>query len=256
MWQLSGGQFCIVGPGFPHDAEWEKEASFAVVHIAPSFLRRIIKNERLKGVHVRDLAALSGQDHIATLIISIFRSLCEDSEEQDHDFIAVLGRALAGRLIKGLLETIQNAGSRDDRLTRTQQRIVIAYMNSHLDRRIPTVELARLVGVCPSHFMRTFKNTTGTAAGQFHLLRRLRQAEETLLGTDDSIAEVAAQFGFADQNHFTRRFHSYLKYSPSALMRLRKSQPREIRLACRTCRRARFPDLKLSIPKNASSSGI
>ena len=225
-WRLSGGQFCIVGPSFPHEAHWEQDATIAVMHVGGNFLRRVGKQSQLKGVHIRELAALAAQDPIATLIISIFRSLCEDHEERDVELILVLGRALASRLIKGVAETAQSDGARDDQLSHKQQKIVIAYMDSNLDRRIPVAELAKLVCLSPSHFMRTFKSTTGASAGQFHLLRRLRQAEETLLTTEASIADVASQFGFFDQNHFTRRFRTYLKYSPGALLRLRKARRR------------------------------
>ena len=223
-WRLLGGQFCIVGPDSPFDAELEEDASFATLQIAPSFLEGIVRNADLKGIHVRELAALNSQNQIAALIISMLRSLFEENDERNNDFILILGRALATRLVKGHFETMRAGGNRDDRLARTQQKIVIAYMDSHNDRRIPTAELARLVGVSSAHFMRTFKNTTGMAAGQFHLVRRLRQAEETLIRTEDSLAGVAIQFGFSDQNHFTRRFRTYLKYSPSALMRLRKAR--------------------------------
>lgn len=224
--RLSGGQLCFVGPGFQHTLEWQREAGFAVIYLAPSFLQRAFEKRALKGLHIQELAAVTCRDHIASLIISIFRSLCEDHEERDREFIIVIARSLAARLIPLLCETLRGGEGRNDLLSRSQRRIVIDYMDSCLGRRIPTAELAKLVGFSSAHFMRTFKNTTGAAAGQFHLVRRLHQAEEILLRKEASIADVANQFGFFDQNHFTRHFRKHLKYSPSALLALCKKPPR------------------------------
>jgi AraC-like DNA-binding protein len=223
--RLSGGQICIIGPRFPHTLEWETEASFAAIYVAPAFLQRISDGAELKGLHVQELAALNGRDHTASLLIAVFRSLCEEPQERDHDFIVALGRSLANRLLKALFEKQRSGDSRNDCLSRTQRRVVIEYMDSRIDQRIPTAELAKLVSLSPSQFMRTFRNTTGIAAGQFHLIRRLRRAEEMLLRTDGSIAEIAHHLGFFDQNHFTRHFRKHLRYAPSSLVRLRKRPP-------------------------------
>jgi AraC family transcriptional regulator len=220
--RLSGGQVCIIGSHLPHTVEWEKEASFAAIYIAPSFLRRIADNGELKGLHIQELAALNGRDHIASLIITIFRSLCEEREERDHEFVIAIARGLAARILKLVFEALRGGESRNDCLSRSQRSVVIEYMDSRIDQRIPTADLAKLVGLSSSQFMRTFRNTTGAAAGQFHLMRRLHRAEEILLRTDTTLAEVANHLGFFDQNHFTRHFRKHLGYSPGALARLRK----------------------------------
>lgn len=66
--------------------------------------------------------------------------------------------------------------------------------------------LATRQGMSPSKFERSFKKIFHMTPSAFHLQVRLRQARKDLLATTKSIGELALEYGFYDQSHFTKRF--------------------------------------------------
>jgi AraC family transcriptional regulator len=76
--------------------------------------------------------------------------------------------------------------------------------------------LAVLAGVHPAHLARSFQRTQGVSVGEY--LRRLRigRACTALADPRRSIAEVAADAGFADQSHFARVFRRVTGEPPRA----------------------------------------
>lgn len=76
--------------------------------------------------------------------------------------------------------------------------------------------LAALAGVHPAHLARSFQRAQGVSVGEY--LRRLRvgRACAALADPRRSIAEVAADAGFADQSHFARVFRRVTGEPPRA----------------------------------------
>jgi len=88
------------------------------------------------------------------------------------------------------------------------------YIDSHLDQTIDVGTLATAAGLSTYHFARAFKQSEGTTPHDFVLKRRIAKARELLSRPDLSLSEIAAAAGFADQSHFTRRFHEIVGMSP------------------------------------------
>jgi AraC family transcriptional regulator len=80
-------------------------------------------------------------------------------------------------------------------------------------------ELAEAVGVHPVTLARGFRKAYGCSVGAY--LRRLRiaRAAQRLAETDDALAEIALEAGFADQSHFSNLFRRETGVSPSAFRR-------------------------------------
>lgn len=68
-------------------------------------------------------------------------------------------------------------------------------------------------------FERRFKKLFHTTPVAYHLQVRLRQARQVLLSTTKSIGEIALEYGFHDQSHFTKRFVAAYGITP---LRFRK----------------------------------
>lgn len=75
--------------------------------------------------------------------------------------------------------------------------------------------LAEEAGVHPGHLARAFRRYHGVTVGDYVRRLRLDWAAERLAGSDNSIAQIAAEAGFADQSHFTRAFKSYSGRTPA-----------------------------------------
>jgi transcriptional regulator GlxA family with amidase domain len=82
-------------------------------------------------------------------------------------------------------------------------------------------DLADISGLSQAYFSRAFKASTGMAPRRWHLTERVRRAQQIMLETGDSLAEVALASGFADQSHFTRAFRDITGQSPGAWRRVR-----------------------------------
>jgi len=67
-------------------------------------------------------------------------------------------------------------------------------------------EIAREIGLHPSHLARRFRAQFGESIGEHGRRLRLEWAAERLVCSDEGLASIAAHAGFADQSHFTREF--------------------------------------------------
>jgi AraC family transcriptional regulator len=109
--------------------------------------------------------------------------------------------------------------SRCPKLSPAQRSRVIDYMQRHIGSDFSLVELANVVNLSPRHFSRLFRNTLGNSPHRFVAELRVKMAKEMLAKRQESIAEVAANLGFADQSHFTAVFRKSTGLSPRRFQR-------------------------------------
>ncbi|MEM6450416.1 MAG: AraC family transcriptional regulator [Cyanobacteria bacterium P01_D01_bin.105] len=88
---------------------------------------------------------------------------------------------------------------------------VIDYVEAYLTEDLSLNDLALIAGISKFHFSRLFKQAFGTTPHRYLMKRRVERAARVLkqevLGKDSlTLAQIAHQFGFADQSHFTRIF--------------------------------------------------
>jgi len=91
----------------------------------------------------------------------------------------------------------------------------------HDDPRAPWTlsTLAAHVGLHPSHLARAFRARHGTTIGGYLRHLRVSAAGPRLALTDEPIADIAADLGFADQSHLTRAFRRAVGVTPGAFRR-------------------------------------
>lgn len=82
-------------------------------------------------------------------------------------------------------------------------------------QRLDLDRLAERAGVHPVHLSRAFRKHFGLTMTAHLRQARLSAAMVKLSTTDDSIAEVAAQTGFADASHLAREFRRAVGGSPA-----------------------------------------
>ena len=93
----------------------------------------------------------------------------------------------------------------------------IEYMHANLDQPISLKKVAEAAHISPSHLLRIFKRATGSPLHQFLIRLRVNRARKLLLTGNASIADVAAEVGFADQSHLTRHFKRLLGTTPKKI---------------------------------------
>lgn len=100
-----------------------------------------------------------------------------------------------------------------------QQRRVAAYIRDHIGARLRLSELAGILHLSESHFIRTFKASFGESPIRYITRQRVLYAQVIMLSTATSLSEVALACGWCDQPHFTRAFHRIVQLSPGAWRR-------------------------------------
>jgi AraC family transcriptional regulator len=103
-----------------------------------------------------------------------------------------------------------------------QVRRVTDHIEAHLASTIRLEELARLARLSHSHFCRAFKESVGHPAHAYVMRRRVERAQGLMLTTSESLSQIAAQCGMADQAHFCKLFRRLVGESPNAWRRARR----------------------------------
>jgi AraC-like DNA-binding protein len=79
------------------------------------------------------------------------------------------------------------------------------YLAAHLHRSITSRELESVAGIDRWGLARQFRAACGTSPHRYLVMRRLDRAR-SLIVAGSSLAEAAAEAGFADQSHMSRHF--------------------------------------------------
>ncbi len=153
---------------------------------------------------------ISANDTIALLldftIRSFLRSRGSDEAEARH-----LGHLLLGELIR-----LKGAHS-DEKQSYPEELVrLIAHIESAYMRSITVSELAGIIGRSRSHVLKLFRHHLGTSAKNYVINRQLQAANELLLSTTKSIAEIGQAVGISDRYHFSKLFRRHLGLSPSS----------------------------------------
>jgi AraC-like DNA-binding protein len=115
--------------------------------------------------------------------------------------------------------------SRTGGLAQWQERRAKELMRAGMDGNVPLSQLAQECRLSVTHFVRTFRESTGMSPHQWLLSLRIDRAKSLLEGSGLSLAEVALECGFHDQSHLTRAFMAHVGVSPGCWRRVRARGP-------------------------------
>lgn len=94
-------------------------------------------------------------------------------------------------------------------------RQAVQYINDYYSEKVKISEVSAFCGYSSSHFMKLFKDLTGTSFSQYLVRFRLEKAARLLRSTDKSIINIATLCGFFNASYFTRAFIKQYKSTPS-----------------------------------------
>jgi AraC family transcriptional regulator len=95
-----------------------------------------------------------------------------------------------------------------------QRRLLLDYIEQHLDLPLSIDDLAQLVALSPYHFARMFNLSVGLPPHRYVLGRRLARAAHLLHHSPLAIGEIALACGFASPSHLNQRFRAQFQVTP------------------------------------------
>lgn len=96
---------------------------------------------------------------------------------------------------------------------------LLSWLKEHYREETTVAEAAARCGFSESHFMRLFRELTGTSFAQYTKQLRLIAAAEQLRATGCRVGEIAENVGFRNLSYFTRAFTEKYHMSPGEYRR-------------------------------------
>jgi AraC-like DNA-binding protein len=133
---------------------------------------------------ITDLAAITDQEDLAAWVRDMLEALIGSIQKSEaYPHFMVLNKALT-------------------------------YMEAHLHEPIKRDEVAKHVGMSPSHFSKIMMDRLGRSFSELLNQYRINRAKHLIATTDYNLTAVAMECGFFDQSHFSRTFRKSTGKTP------------------------------------------
>jgi len=134
-----------------------------------------------------------------------------------HRLGGTIGTELAmNALAEALIRSVRAPESTERPRVDPRVQAAVEYLAGHVAQPFRLDELARHCGLSASRLTHLFRRELGTSPQRFGEKLRLESARQLLAQTTLTVAEVAAEVGFADPLYFSRRFRRAFGRAPSA----------------------------------------
>lgn len=189
---------------------WSVQLSFAPALLKlPPELEASQNGKALQPIiHAEDEGLIS----LANLLSVAWSTELPKPTNEQTDAIALL---MSARLAQFIIAKAQSTPAKGVHSQRIQA--MLDHVEKNLGEPLSLSELALVAGVSPYHFARIFREATGRSPHQYVIERRVAQAKERLLRSDDAIAAIAIDCGFGSQSHMTSVFSKMVGTTPGAV---------------------------------------
>jgi AraC-like DNA-binding protein len=136
-----------------------------------------------------------------------FRIITELAEVRDDEDLAAWLR----KTLEHMIATIERHKDFTPPLVVSK---ALDFMRANLHRDLSRDEVARHVGISPSHFSRLLKERTGRSFTELLRQCRVDLACDLLRTTEQSLAQIGDECGFCDQAYFTKVFQDVKGVTP------------------------------------------
>jgi AraC family transcriptional regulator len=215
------GDCYVVGPREARRFRIEGEGHVCMVSIEPAVLQ-----EMIAGSPYRDPLELirtrNGQDPaLKGLLLQLQADLAAGCPSGP-----LFGESICVKITETIIQCYSLGRTRLDEykggLSGARLRLTLEYIDENLGLDLDGDNIAAVSGLSKYHFGKAFKQSTGMTLHSYVLSRRTRRAQELLVRSDHSLADVAAAAGFSSQSHFTSLFTTRLGISPRAYRQTRR----------------------------------
>ena len=104
-------------------------------------------------------------------------------------------------------------------------RRVHAELSGHLDRRFTIEELAKQYAINPTTLKSVFKAVYGNSLAAHMKEHRMEKAAALLIGTDETVSQIARQVGYESPSRFSSAFQEAYQLLPLEYRKKHRTQP-------------------------------
>jgi AraC family transcriptional regulator len=197
-----------------HRVNWDRESSFSLLFIEPDYLIRVAR-ELTVGNRIELIPHHAMSD---PLIDRIARSLIAELESNQLGsrlFADSLTIALSIHLLRNYADLPQPLREETGGLPPGQLQLAIDYINDCLAEELTIAAIADRLQMSQYYFSRLFKQSTGLSPYQYVMQQRIERATFLLRTTSLSVAAIAFQVGFSNQNQLTIQFRKFVGTTPT-----------------------------------------
>ena len=209
---MPAGSIAVINPGVVHDCRavgaqgWTYRMLYPATHVLQQAATQLTGRE----CNIPFFPSPVIHDHTLAQHIRWLHCLLEDPTtsrlERESRLLWTLAHLIARHADTS--HEVSSVGSEPVYVRRVR-----TYMVEHFAENVTLEQLAALVNLSPFHLLRVFRNAVGLPPHAYLLQVRVEQAKK-LLRTEVSLADGAAQIGFADQSHLTRQFKRIVGVTP------------------------------------------
>lgn len=198
------GNVIVLHPDEVHDggAGDEDGLIYRMIYLPPDLIRSACGQSRALPFVADPVLSDTGLWHVLVEILDDF-----DDEPGDLRFDDVVMRLAAG------LSRHAGVGEAVGPTAQFAVRMARDFLESHCNEAVRSETLEAITGLDRYELARQFRRMLGTSPHRFLVMRRLEWAKRSL-AKGGSLADAAAEAGFADQAHFTRHFRKAVGMTP------------------------------------------
>ena len=202
-------------PGTGSTTEW-KDAKGVVAHFQfhPGFLQEAAASLRLNWILLRERAMeeIPLDDALESMCHLLMREV-EKGCRHGPCFFESASRTLALALIHRLVPA-RTAWQIDLRIAKA-----VRFIEQRFREKVCLKEVARIAALSRWHFLRLFRENLGVTPHQYLIRCRLRYARQSIAtyAATRSLASIAIESGFSDQNAMTRHFRREFCQTPGTI---------------------------------------
>ena len=160
-------------------------------------------------------------DALREITDAVFLALREDGEEARFAVVGGFYRMLGwlcGHHAYTESLSMQTADARDEKNVQKLKH-VLSFIRGAYDRPISLDEMAAAADMSPQYFCTFFKQMTDKTPFAYVNAYRIERACRKLLGTDQSVTDIAYSCGFNDLSYFIKTFKAEKGMTPRAFRR-------------------------------------
>jgi len=212
------GNLIVIHPDEVHDGRAGAEPGFRyyMIYLQPALVRAALEGKARSLPFVRNV--LSRDQRLYDALLPAFSDLTRPIEELERDHIVA---AIADALLA--MDPSARAGIACD-TAYPQVGLARDYLEACFRETVTSAALEGVTGLDRYSMARAFRRHFGTSPYRYVTMRRLDHVRAALR-THNSLADAAADAGFADQSHMTRQFKQAFGISPGCWRQLDRPQP-------------------------------